>query len=458
MDRVKRLLLATLLVVFPELAPDALAQAAPVPQPTATAADDLNRLVDEVAAEVEKLRGWTFKRRVKRQRTSLEQARRDLRRDLEKAVPSDRRDVMSVFLTTAGFLPPGHDFSKTVLSLLEQQVAGYYEPETETLHIVDRQGSMPDFIERMVLAHELTHALDDQYGDLRTLTEKAADRTEDMDLVVTSLAEGSATALMLQQVMRAQAAGRVDAGQLMRYVAQEMERAKVFDQLPRYFSAMFGSYIIGAAFLAAGDAGGVLAMPDNRVIGERFLSARRSLPRSSEQVLHPQKYWDPSSKDEPVVLDDGAVERWLRQPATAGAPGRWIVYRDTLGELLTALLTQPRDAVQGLTQLQAATAWTNAGATGWGGDRFYLLAAGGTIEEARRSLKDPRGVWISAWDTPADRDEFAAALEKGSPPAGYSLSPLGQTGAVVFLGFAKAERDALLTRLPDFEDLLATRR
>ncbi|RPJ70771.1 MAG: hypothetical protein EHM24_14515 [Acidobacteria bacterium] len=356
-----------------------------------------------------------------------------------------------MFLTTAGFLPPGQDFSKTVLSLLEQQVAGYYEPETETLHIVERQGSMPAFIERMVLAHELTHALDDQYGDLRSLTGRT-DRTEDMDLVVTSLAEGSATALMLQHMVREQAAGRVDAGQLMQYVAQEMERAKVFEQLPRYFSAMFGSYIVGAAFLAGGDVGAVLTMPDNRLIGERFLTARRMLPASSEQLLHPEKYWNAGKKDAPVIVDDAAVEKWL------GGPGRWVVHRDTIGELLTAVLTQPRDAAPGLAQLQAVAAWTNGGASGWGGDRFFLLAGGSTAAEAQRSLKDPKGVWVTTWDTRADRDEFGVALVKGSPPAGYSLAPVGDTGAIVFVGFDKTERDSLLARLPDFKQFLVQHR
>jgi len=88
------LLLLTLALLWPSFAVDAAAQAAPPPRTTATRPDDLNRVVDEVSAEVEKLRGWTFKRPVKRQRTSLEQARRDLQRDLEKAVPSDRRDTL----------------------------------------------------------------------------------------------------------------------------------------------------------------------------------------------------------------------------------------------------------------------------------------------------------------------------------------------------------------------------
>ena len=53
--------------------------------------------------------------------------------------------------------------------MLDQQVAGYYEPATRTLRLVDRPDPMPPFVERMILAHELTHALDDQYIDLADL-------------------------------------------------------------------------------------------------------------------------------------------------------------------------------------------------------------------------------------------------------------------------------------------------
>ena len=135
-----------------------------------------------------------------------------------------------------------------------------------------------------------------------------------------------------------------------------------------------------------------------------------------------------------------------------------MVHRDTVGELLTALLTQPKGSAPGLAQMQSAAAWTNAGATGWGADRFYLLASGATREEAQQSLKDPKGVWVTAWDTPADRDEFAAALEKGAAPPGYALAPAGDRGAVVFIGFDPAEREALTGRLGNFQQFVAPRR
>ena len=171
---------------------------------------------------------------------------------------------------------------------------------------------------------------------------------------------------------------------LTQYLTEELERARMLEQLPRYFSAMFGSYVVGAAFLAKGELTTLLAQPDNRAVGEALVAARRVLPRSSEQMLHAEKYWDPNRRDEPVVFDDKAIERWLWRD------GRHILHRDTVGELLTALLTTPPDASRDIASLQSTSAWTNAGAAGWGGDRFFLLADRDT-PEALRTTGHSRG-------------------------------------------------------------------
>ena len=416
------------------------AAAAQTPPPPAAAGPE--RTVDDAVADVENLRGWTFKHPVKRERTSVDDAKRDLERNLERSLPPERRALTTAFLTTAGFIPPGLDIEATLLSLLAQQVAGYYDPETSTLHVVQRAVPVPPFVERIVLVHELTHALDDQYADIRELTEPDQDRTEDMDVVLTSLVEGSATALMLQDMLRAQAAGQVNPSELLQYAAEEMERAKVFEGLPRYFSALFGSYLVGAGFLAQGEVAAILKLPDNRAIGQRFLTARKALPRSSEQLLHPEKYWDEARRDDPTPIDDGVVERWL------AAPGRWVVHRDTIGELLTSVLTRPRDSKVSIEQLQTLAAWTNPAAAGWDGDRFFLLASGADAPEARRTLAGARGVWVTTWDSATDRDEFVAALAAGAVPAGTVAVPFGGTHAAVFFGVAATEREALAATLP----------
>jgi hypothetical protein len=163
------------------------------------------------------------------------------------------------------------------------------------------------------------------------------------------------------------------------------------------------------------------------------------MPRSGEQLLHPEKYWDPARRDEPIVIDDKAMTLWLSKP------GRHIVHRDTLGELLTAILTGPRDGQRNLMQMQSASAWTNDGATGWGGDRFYLLAdrLGADVLKTTKGL---HGVWVTTWDTPRDRDKFLAALDNGSPPPNSVAVPVGTQSAIVFIAIAESERASLVRR------------
>jgi hypothetical protein len=407
--------------------------------PASARGDALVRLAEEVAKEVEQLRGWAFKRPVKKERISLVRAKEDIRRMLLAGDTSERRAKVQAFLRVAGLIPHDCDLVTTSLAVLDQQVAGYYEPATRTLRLVERATPTPPFVERMILAHELTHALDDQYIDLAGLM-KPGTGTEDSGFVATALGEGSATALMLQHMYASQQSGRFSISDLTDYMTEELERAKTLDQLPRYFSAMFGSYVVGATFLAKGQLATLLGQPDNRAIGEALVSARRVLPRSSEQVLHAEKYWDPARRDEPVIFDDKAIDRWISRN------GRHVVHRDTVGELLTALLTAPRDASRNIAALQSAAAWTNDGASGWGGDRFYLVASQGG-SDAITSTKGLQGVWLTAWDTQKDRDEFLAALDKGSPAPNSVAVPVGRQLAVVFIAVSPAERDSLTRRL-----------
>ena len=414
------------------------AAASTAPQAQPQPSDTLARVADDVAREVEQLRGWTFKRPVRKERVSLSGAHDDLQRILLASDKPDHRAKLQAFLRVAGLIPPDCDLLGTSLAVLDDQVAGYYEPETRTLRLVDRPTPQPAFVERMILSHELTHALDDQYVDLRSMLKSGA-ASEDADFVVTAVSEGSATSLMLQAMVADQKSGRFTFADLSQYVSVELERARAIEQLPRYFSAMFGSYVVGAAFLAHGDLTTVMTQPDNRAVGEALLTARRAMPRSSEQLLHPEKYWDPTRRDEPVIVDDKAMTLWLSKP------GRHIVHRDTLGELLTAILTEPRDSQRNLMQMQSASAWTNGGAMGWGGDRFYLLADRlGT--DVLKTTKGLHGVWVTTWDTPKDRDKFLTALDNGSPPPNSIAVPVGSQSAIVFIAIAEIERASLVRR------------
>jgi hypothetical protein len=126
-----------------------------------------------------------------------------------------------------------------------------------------------------------------------------------------------------------------------------------------------------------------------------------SPPRSSEQILHPKKYWDGAKRDDPIRV---SID-------TAKLPADWSVTGvDTLGELYLALLTTPIKKRTGLDLKNPMSVlgveYTNRAAEGWGGDRLVLMRRG---EDAMLQL-------VTAWDTEADADEFAAALGDTQKP------------------------------------------
>ncbi|MBE3100169.1 MAG: hypothetical protein IMZ44_23870 [Planctomycetes bacterium] len=400
---------------------------------------DLTRLADDVARDVEAIRGWKFKQPVAKQLVTPEQVRAWLEKEIARQAPPDLIARKQLFLRTVGLLPPDCDLKKTFLSLMEGQVAGYYDSDAKVLCIVKRDSiKRAGLVERIMLAHELTHALDDQHADLAKFLETRVGQSEDGDLAAASILEGSATALMMRYLPRLQLSGALDLSELLAYNQEEEGHNRQFFAAPRYFSSFLATYICGMNFLARGNV--LTLMLGDKDVGDEVLATIKDPPRSTEQILHPEKYWDAAARDEPVLVSDEDVTKRLSQD------GRVVVHADTVGEMLCAILTTPKEAKPDPALMATTAYWTNPAAAGWGGDRFYLLAAGPSADEARKTLKDPRAVWLTFWDTEKDRDEFLQAYE-AIPVAGRAAAKIGSLGAAFFYGFTEAERQALQTKL-----------
>jgi hypothetical protein len=207
------------------------------------------------------------------------------------------------------------------------------------------------------------------------------------------------------------------------------------------------------------------AVADGKATGEEELCAiAKDLPMSTEQALHPEKFFDPLLLDPPISISDPTVER-----SFALAGGWYVAFRDTFGEMVCALLAGAKDSTSArgggpsAADLTDPAHYLDEAAAGWGGDRFYLIVK---RREARPFVpigpaEDPyeyRGVCVTVWDTPKDREEFVAALlgespvatyEKNtpSPPEGRAVERLGQRAAVFFFGFAGPEWNSIAARL-----------
>ncbi|HYP00332.1 MAG TPA: hypothetical protein VER76_09100, partial [Pyrinomonadaceae bacterium] len=152
----------------------------------------------EVLKETSEIRGLGVLRTVKSGAQSRAEIERMLVRNLdEQTTPAELR-ASELALKKLGLVPANFEMRSFFIALLTEQVAGYYEPKTQEFYLadwIDLDG------QQTVMAHELTHALQDQHFNLRRL-EKWPKGDSDAELAAHALVEGDATLVMTFYVMR----------------------------------------------------------------------------------------------------------------------------------------------------------------------------------------------------------------------------------------------------------------
>ncbi|MFZ1866297.1 MAG: hypothetical protein WAU39_18905 [Polyangiales bacterium] len=277
-----------------------------------------------------------------------------------------------------GLLDPDEDLQSIFSGVLGEQVIGYYDPDTGRLVIRDDvmeglTGAFgPEQIQeaRLVLVHELVHALQDQRLGLGESYEK--ERTADADNAFRSVVEGDATLAMLAYALRQQGiplsaatAGIQQMGDLVDIDA--LVRGEKLDEAPPILRVtLVAPYVRGLQFIAAVQGRGGWPAVNN---------AHRYPPTTTEQILHPEKFFARELGEEITVPDNDAVL----------AAGFERADEDTLGELeLSVYFGQ-----------EEPSGTNEPAAEGWGGDRLVVYVRG--TEQAV--------VWWTTWDTDADAEE-----------------------------------------------------
>ena len=341
--------------------------------------------VEEVARGVERVRELEFDRLPAVRLVSLEQATRESLGELDHYVPPRRQRIEERLLVMLGLLPPDTKLRELLGKALTEEVAGYYIPRTGTMALV--RGALGGFFAEVALAHELTHALEDQHFGIEP--HGASGFLRDRAVADAALREGSATLAMVEYVALTQAGVQeLPAGARRRLLEQLDQLAlPASSGLPRYVrEGLVFPYAAGAVLVDRLQSRGRWAAVDR--------AFEEAPPFSSEQVMHPGKY---EEGERPVRVR-------LRGVRAALPAGARVVARGDLGEFDTAQFL--RDA-NGRRRSEEAAA-------GWGGSTFELwrLRGGGDVL-----------VMGWAWDSPRDASEFAAA-------ARLSVGRLDGAGAV----------------------------
>jgi hypothetical protein len=122
-------------------------------------AKDLFRSVDEILGFVSGDTGLPILHKVHRNLITREQVEKYVDKRMKDDKDEKRLEQARLVLTKFGLLPPGYDLHAEFIRLLGEQVAAYYDPKTKSVNLLDW---LPPDAQKPVLAHELTHALQDQ--------------------------------------------------------------------------------------------------------------------------------------------------------------------------------------------------------------------------------------------------------------------------------------------------------
>ncbi len=395
----------------------------------ATAKDAQNAAVaaaEKIRLEVARMRGLDYLAPVKVGMKKPDEIRAMILEGFEEEAPVDEVAKQAKVYERLGLLPEGFDLRARLIDFLSEQIGGYYDPEKKELFLVDQsenpqlkgQQAAQAMQDEMVMAHELHHALQDQNFDLQRWFE-VLEGHDDRILGYKSLVEGEAQLVGLQFLFKRMGRGNVDVAQFNRMQEMAMRlspEAKKLREMPPYLvETMMFPYTQGAEFVQA---------MQRKHGWDRVTAAFAAPPSSSEQVLHPEKYFGPE-RDEPLEI----VLPKLAQALDGGVKGWDELYTNVLGEFSVGLL---------LRGLGAPKAQAERAATGWDGDRFVGLEKDGRLVV----------VWVSTWDSEQDAEKFlkvyAPLLGKQRPTA--HVERRGVDVVLVDGASGAEERERLLRR------------
>ncbi|MCB9831210.1 MAG: hypothetical protein H6807_01955 [Planctomycetes bacterium] len=378
-----------------------------------SAQDEAESLAREVEAKVAETRGLAYRHPTAVGVSDEADLRDYLGRKIAESLTPQVADAQLRALALIGCYDRDTDIVAATTALLEGQVAGFYEPSEKKLFLVRRgeaAGALAG-MDKIIMAHELVHALQDQHFDLEKFYDEVA-QDDDMLNARRCLVEGDATwamlafgqglpmtrflvnqvpddraglLAMLEKVKKMGMGGQMDLGMMG---AESLEAAPVLDVDELVFS-----YYGGARFCLA-----LMKKDDDPKAADlaRLDAAFRDPPLSTEQVLHPDKYL--GDRDDPMRLE-------LPDLGPVLGDGWTKLAENTFGELrLRSLVRQ-----KGFDRARATRIHS-----GWDGDRYAVWTKPGEADVL---------VWASAWDSEKDELDFAAAAVES-----VLADPAGETG------------------------------
>lgn len=337
---------------------------------------------DQITKDVADVLGAKITRDFKKGFKSKDELITVLEKMFAKEYPPEKAIKDEKLLKFLGLLPENVSLLDSMKALLLEQIGGFYDPETKELYLI-RAGQIPmldnQMVRKTIMAHEICHAVQDMHLDLNSMMNEEKIENDDEISAFQAFIEGQATIVMMQYLFKISPDKLPDLGAMRQYMADsgDMMGASFteFKNASLYLKekiALF-PYVDGAVFYR----NLLLKYPDKKPVD--FF---KMLPKSSEQVLHFDKY---INNDQPSAIKIEAHESLFG--------GDWkIVSYEKIGELEWKIL---------MSEYGLNTEAVNI-ADGWDGTSLYLY----------ENNKKIAMILISTWDSEKDTQEAFDGYQK----------------------------------------------
>jgi hypothetical protein len=277
------------------------AQQAPAPETaqkpmTKAQAKELFRSVDDILNFVSSDSKLPIEHSVKRKLISRDQVNRYLKKKFDEDQSTKRMERSEIVLKKFGLLDRDFHLRPFLLSLLTEQIAGFYDNKTKTISLLDW---IPPDQQKPVLAHELTHALQDQKVGLTKwsdVTDEGTARnvqqdnqhvqTDEADTARDAVAEGQAMAVFVDYSLRSTGKTLADAPELgdrLKDMAADSSDSPVMARAPLLLQeSLLFPYTEGLSFEQA-----ILV---KKGVKAAFADVLENPPSSSFEIMNPKAY------------------------------------------------------------------------------------------------------------------------------------------------------------------------
>ncbi len=287
----------------PPAIPPAQCQPAPKIQTethiSAAEAQELFRSVDSILKFASEDTRLAIHQRVKRELASREQVQSYIQERIKNDEDAQRLQRSELVLKKFGLLPPEFNLRAFLVQLLREQVAGYYNPKNKTVYMLDW---VEPEAQRPVLAHELTHALQDQNFQLekwanlgrdprsdQKKTGQDSDQDPESDEQIAAreaVVEGQAMAVLIDYLLAPSGRSLADSPMIADAIKMGMMQGSaspILESAPLYIrEALMFPYRYGLGFVRE-----VLVKSGKE---QAFAGIFRKPPQNTRQVMEPATY------------------------------------------------------------------------------------------------------------------------------------------------------------------------